>query len=206
MRHKSLMFAAGLALAIGAIGAVTAASYPAFAQEQGGTQVPAAGDLQQTPEAGGPGSDNEAAPPGVDGELFFVEQQDDQLGANDLLGHNVVNANNESVGDVNDLIVGPDGTVEALIVGVGGFLGIGEKNVGVKFDAFDVQDDPQTTQFVLTLDMSREQIEQTPAFVTKGAKIAAAQRKRELQNTNIGIDPGMTSSMPQTAPAPAPKQ
>jgi sporulation protein YlmC with PRC-barrel domain len=40
----------------------------------------------------------------------------------------------DRIGDINDLVVARDGTVDAVIIGVGGFLGMGEKNVAVPFD------------------------------------------------------------------------
>lgn len=45
----------------------------------------------------------------------------------------MVSANNESIGDVNDVLMDRGGQAVAVIVGVGGFLGIGEKDVAVSF-------------------------------------------------------------------------
>lgn len=44
------------------------------------------------------------------------------------------NAANETIGDINDVLIGNDGKIAAVIVGVGGFLGMGEKNVALPFD------------------------------------------------------------------------
>ncbi len=54
--------------------------------------------------------------------------------ASSLIGSSIRNAANEAIGDINDLLVGADGQVSAVVVGVGGFLGIGEKNVAIPFD------------------------------------------------------------------------
>ena len=43
-------------------------------------------------------------------------------------------ANAQSIGDINDLVVAEDGSIEAVVIGVGGFLGMGEKSVAVPFD------------------------------------------------------------------------
>lgn len=61
----------------------------------------------------------------------------DQMMGADLRGARVYGANNESVGDVRDILLERDGRVAALIVGVGGFLGIGEKSVALPFNAFE---------------------------------------------------------------------
>jgi len=47
----------------------------------------------------------------------------------------VYDTSGNKVGDVSDLIVDKDGRITAAIVGVGGFLGMDEKNVAISFDA-----------------------------------------------------------------------
>jgi hypothetical protein len=54
--------------------------------------------------------------------------------ASNLIGSSIRNAANEPIGDINDLLIGADGEVSAVVVGVGGFLGIGEKNVALPFN------------------------------------------------------------------------
>lgn len=61
----------------------------------------------------------------------------DQMMGADLRGARVYGANNENVGDIRDILLERDGRVAALIVGVGGFLGIGEKSVALPFNAFE---------------------------------------------------------------------
>jgi hypothetical protein len=50
-----------------------------------------------------------------------------------LVGLNVYNAANEKIGDISELITDSSGKIDAIVVGVGGFLGIGEHNVGLPF-------------------------------------------------------------------------
>ena len=57
--------------------------------------------------------------------------------ASKLIGTTVVSTNNESIGDVNDVILDRNGQVMAVVVGVGGFLGIGEKDVAVPFASLE---------------------------------------------------------------------
>jgi hypothetical protein len=47
----------------------------------------------------------------------------------------------DNIGDVKDLIISDDGMITHAVVGVGGFLGIGEKEVAVPFDELQVVED-----------------------------------------------------------------
>ncbi|MGO4526237.1 PRC-barrel domain-containing protein [Microvirga sp. 2MCAF35] len=82
---------------------------------------------------------------------FMTQMQSNQLMASDLIGTRVVSANNESIGDVNDVILDRNGQVMAAVVGVGGFLGIGEKNVAVPFNSLEFMNAQQAQ----ALDSSR---------------------------------------------------
>src|SRR6478609_6969685 len=68
---------------------------------------------------------------------FMTQMETNQMMASDLIGTRVVSSNNESIGDINDVIVDRNGQVMAAVVGVGGFLGIGEKNVAVPYDSLE---------------------------------------------------------------------
>ena len=61
-----------------------------------------------------------------------------QIMGSDLRGTRVYGANNESIGDISDLLLDRQGQVVAAIVGVGGFLGIGQKDVAVPFGALEI--------------------------------------------------------------------
>lgn len=53
-----------------------------------------------------------------------------------ILGKSVYNDKNEKVGDVDDLIIAPDSSVSYAIIGVGGFLGLGERQVAILVNRF----------------------------------------------------------------------
>jgi len=59
-----------------------------------------------------------------------------------LVGLNVYNNNNESVGSINDLLTDKNGTIKAAVIGVGGLLGVGEHLVAVSFDQIKFVDTP----------------------------------------------------------------
>ena len=62
--------------------------------------------------------------------------------ASKVVGVNVYNDNNESVGSINDLLMDKSGSIKAVVVGVGGFLGVGEHLVAVPFDKIKFSDQP----------------------------------------------------------------
>ena len=57
----------------------------------------------------------------------FYTHQPGEMRASKLIGTKVTNAANESVGEINDVVLAKDGKVAAVIIGVGGFLGMGER-------------------------------------------------------------------------------
>ncbi|MGE0259350.1 MAG: PRC-barrel domain-containing protein [Alphaproteobacteria bacterium] len=65
-----------------------------------------------------------------------------QWRASKLDGLDVYNPNNEKIGDVSELIVDRAGKIEAVVIGVGGFLGMGEHQVAVPFDKVQWVDQP----------------------------------------------------------------
>ncbi|MFC1456183.1 PRC-barrel domain-containing protein [Microvirga arabica] len=73
---------------------------------------------------------------GMQGQ-FMTKMEANQMMASDLIGTRVIGANNESIGDINDVIMDRNGQIMAAVVGVGGFLGIGEKDVAVPFNALE---------------------------------------------------------------------
>jgi len=97
-----------------------------------------------------------------------------------LVGRDVRNAQNEQIGEVDDLIIGPDGQV-GVILSVGGFLGVGDHLVHVPFHAVQL-----TGQDYLLYEGSKEQLAQLPAFDYDqlqrgigGAEQPAQERRRE---------------------------
>jgi len=59
-----------------------------------------------------------------------------------MVGLNVYNDSNESLGSINDLLADKNGDIKAVVIGVGGFLGVGEHLVAVAFDKVKFVDEP----------------------------------------------------------------
>ncbi len=61
----------------------------------------------------------------------------DQWRGSKLVGVNIYGQNNEKIGDVNEVLIDRKGNADAIVVGVGGFLGMGEKDVALPFSAVE---------------------------------------------------------------------
>ena len=59
-----------------------------------------------------------------------------------LVGLNVYNDSNESLGSINDLLTDKSGDIKGVVIGVGGFLGVGEHLVAVPLDKMKFVDEP----------------------------------------------------------------
>ncbi len=66
------------------------------------------------------------------------------------------------MGSVSDLLIDENGQVVAIVVGVGGFLGMGEKNVAIGWD--DVKTSGSADEQELRIDATREELSSAPAF------------------------------------------
>jgi sporulation protein YlmC with PRC-barrel domain len=77
------------------------------------------------------GGDASSAGSTTNGPVFLEYRQPDQFRSTNLRGTRVYGANNENIGEINDVLISRSGRVAAVIIGVGGFLGIGEKDVAI---------------------------------------------------------------------------
>lgn len=120
-----------------------------------------AGDAAQAPA---PAATTDTAQAG--GGTYLTEQSADQVSANTYIGQAVYNGTNESIGNVNDLIMKKDGGLVAAVIGVGGFLGIGEKNVAVPMDKITVAQNTTDGSVKLTTSETAETLKAAPEFKT----------------------------------------
>lgn len=157
-----------------------------------GTEQPA--DAMKKP------MDQAAATTPAAGSGYLTEQGADQIAASTYIGQSVYNASDESIGEINDVIFTKDGSVEAAVIGVGGFLGIGEKNVAVPLDTINVADVPNSDDLKLTTAETADTLKAAPEFKTKSQQVAE-------QNANAPVDTTTTSSTaPATDPAMKPAE
>ncbi len=93
----------------------------------------------------------------------------------------VYDTSNNKIGEIMDVLVTPEGKVSALIVGVGGFLGMGEKDVAVPFDA--IKHTARDNKVYLTMDTTKDALRAAPGFKYDRNTTAWAP---ETSNSNSG--------------------
>ncbi|QPC86762.1 PRC-barrel domain containing protein [Mesorhizobium sp. NBSH29] len=119
--------------------------------------------------------------------------------ASAILGESVYNStaeNAEEIGEVKDIVIDANGAAVSLIVGVGGFLGIGERNVAVEFKSAKWAE--KAGDRWLVVETSKEQLEALPPFD------AAVYAPLPVMETAPGVpaaDPAATAPAAQPAPA-----
>lgn len=98
----------------------------------------------------------------------ITQQAPSQWLGSQLIGVDVVGVNDERIGDVNDVLIDKNGKVDALVVGVGGFLGLGEKDVALPMTVFEIvpanSSKNNTNSDRLRLSMSKDQLQQHAEF------------------------------------------
>lgn len=132
---------------------------PALAQQAPGTDTSA-------PSANQPGQAM-MAPGHSDASKFMMNEQPNQWLVGNLWNKSVYNAQGKSVGDLKDVVIGPDGKIQALVIGVGGFLGLGEKNVAVDYDWLEKNGNIAPNK--ITLNMTEQDLRSAPSFNRKSS-------------------------------------
>ncbi|EUC01402.1 PRC-barrel domain protein [Rhizobium sp. CF080] len=131
---------------------------------------------------------------------YLTEQAENQISANDYIGKSVYNAEDKSIGDVNDLILEENGGIVAAVIGVGGFLGIGEKEVALPMDKITMTRDAENNNEVrLTTTETAEALQSAPEFKTLADKQAETDRTTTSSTGTMPAAGGATT--PSTTPA-----
>ena len=178
----------GAAVAEGTPPAPSAPTPPA-AQSSPPARAP---DAAKAPEMTTPAPSSSAsapAPSGASSAKFVNSQKSDQFLASKFKGTDVIGNDNEKIGDVSDILFDKNGKIEAYVVGVGGFLGIGAKDVALAPSAFQVVpgDKSKNESDKLKLSMTKDELKQASNFEPY---------KAPSQTTGMGGGPG-------SRPAPA---
>lgn len=107
---------------------------------------------------------------GTDGQMAEGTVAQDQfrpmteeLSAGRLMGSAVYGQNDDNLGEVGDVVFDMQGAIQAVVVDVGGFLGIGEKRVAIQYDALKVQTN-ETGDVRLVVNATQEQLESAPSY------------------------------------------
>lgn len=112
----------------------------------------------------------------------MTTQPDNTVLARDFMGQTVLAPDNARIGTISDLVLSKDGkTVEGFVIGVGGFLGIGERSVALKMDQLKISQEANGG-LKLLMDVKKEDLANAPAFKSR-KDIEAEKRAAERPTT-----------------------
>jgi hypothetical protein len=95
---------------------------------------------------------------------FVASQQPDQWLASKFKGTDVIGTDDKKIGDVSDILFDKDGKILAYVVSVGGFLGVGAKEVALPPSAFTVKPASNGKSDQLQLAMNKDELKQAQNF------------------------------------------
>jgi hypothetical protein len=157
---------------------------PADPSQSADPAAPIPGDSSQVSPEVMPAQPNEATPPSQSSEApmsiepaapksadasgnarFLTKQDSSDWLASNLIGQSVYNSQDEVIGDINDLVTDNSGKVIAVLLGSGGFLGLGEKDVAIRFEDLRLaRDEDNNIKVIANLD--KETLASAPDYET----------------------------------------
>ena len=143
-----------------------------------------------------PNAGTSAPAPATSSSIQYIQQQNEgQWLASNVMGETVRSPSDENIGDVNNLLVDKDGKVTAAVIGVGGFLGIGEKDVAVPFSSLQLSNERDGH---ITLAATKEELRNAPEF-----KTLEDQDSDKAAQTGMPATGGSSATAPATSGSPA---
>ena len=142
---------------------------PAFAQSSATSPSSSTPPVSATPA---PGSNAGSA--SMDKGAFLQDQSSSDWRASKLIGTNVYGPDNAKIGDVSEVLLDNSGATHAVVIGVGGFLGVGQKDVAVPFNALTVTPTAAGDKIEkITVKYTKADLEKAPSFKYKQASAAS---------------------------------
>ncbi len=127
------------------------------------TQVPA--DTMAKTPAKTPVDTTASANMAATGEIRYLpSQKSGEFLISRIMGAYVVNNAKETVGEVNDIILDQGGKVAGVVVGVGGFLGMGERNVAVAYESSQISTDANG-KHIIKLNVTKDTLQNAAVYV-----------------------------------------
>jgi sporulation protein YlmC with PRC-barrel domain len=151
--------------------------------------VAPAGDIAAAPAADQPAEDLTAAPAeeqtaaaeppaasdAMPAEAAFIAAEAGHIRATTLMGQPVYGPDDQSIGEVSDVVFDKEGGTRAALVDVGGFLGVGEKTVAIAFGDLQFAQADEAAQAKVTVAMTKEELDQLPAYEVEDATVLNAE-------------------------------
>jgi sporulation protein YlmC with PRC-barrel domain len=96
-------------------------------------------------------------------EAKFSNVGKDEIFSSKLKGLNVYNQKDENVGEISDIAL-KNNQIDALILSVGGFLGVGEHYVAVSPQSVSIRHDEKNDKWVASMNTTKEALKAAPEF------------------------------------------
>lgn len=155
-------------LTMTALAALTSAAYA-----QTSTSPPA-GTMQNAPNTTQPSASGtmqdkagqagiRTVDPNAAVRVTFYTVQAADMRVSDLMGMDVYNLNNENIGEIEDLVIDDGKNIRAVVVSVGGFLGMGERNVAIDPRSIVVSTRNNATDRVV-VNTTKDELKNAPEF------------------------------------------
>ncbi|WP_447928339.1 PRC-barrel domain-containing protein [Vreelandella sp. EE27] len=111
--------------------------------------------------------------------------------ADSLTGNSVHSTveDDDEIGTINDLIIDQDGQIQAVVVGVGGFLGMGEKDVAIEWDSLDLTREDDGEDYVIRVNATQEALEEAEEYDRD------ANRNDDMNNDGMNNDTNTNGDM-----------
>jgi len=93
----------------------------------------------------------------------WYQRQQGEWRSSKLVGSKVKNNAGDTIGDINEIVLTSDGAAAAAIIGVGGFLGMGEREVAVQFKSLHISKDSSGND-VVKLDTTKDALKNAPVW------------------------------------------
>ena len=94
----------------------------------------------------------------------WVIAGDERMTAEEMTGMRVYSSTDEWIGEIDNVIIDASGDIQGAVLGVGGFVGIGEKDVLISFDSLTIKTELSGEDLRAYVDMTEEQLEELPAY------------------------------------------
>ena len=85
-----------------------------------------------------------------------------------LIGRNIKNAEGETIGEIKSIYINKDGKVDSVMVGVGGFLGVGDREVRIAWSDLRITDNGEK----VTVNMTKDELKAKPEYKYKERDVA----------------------------------
>lgn len=143
--------------------AVTPTTDTAANKPSGDAAAPAATDQTAQAPAAGDNSATDTTETAAIDKSTLTDVAADKISADNLIGTTVYGADDAKVGEIGDVVLSSDNRVDAVVVDVGGFLGIGSKPVAIGMDKLKFMADKDGKQYLYT-NFTKDQLEAQAAY------------------------------------------